>query len=434
MSAKQFIFFWLRRYKFYALALLCTTALVICTGLLAPSGHAQPQPARSADSFVDSIGVNTHLYYDDSVYYKNYSDIIKPKLQALGVRHIRDGAALNYNGYLDRIKELGTLGIHAHLNADPRTVTTDQALQVVKMIGSAVESIEGPNEYDTYQYADSNWVNTVHLYQKNLYQTFKGNSDTAQLLVLAPSFVYPDSFSQFKDLSAHVDFGNMHNYPAGQNPGVNGYGGIDYNVNLAQQLCGTDKQVASTETGYFNNSNSPGVSEAAAGKYIPRLFLESFNHGIPRTYSYELINAFNDPNNSEMNFGLLRNDGSEKPAYVALKNLISLLSEPGANFNPGTLDFTLNGNTTNLHNMLLQKSNGAFYLILWQELPSFDLQQKVDISVPQVQVTVNLNTAIGQATIYDPSTSTAPLSQSSNPSQLSLNVPDSPLVIQLSPA
>jgi len=217
---------WNRRYRPYALALLCTTALVICTGLLAPSGYTQPQPARSADSFVDSIGINTHLYYDDSVYYKNYSDIIKPELQALGVRHIRDSAVLNYNGYLDRIKELGSLGIHTHLNTDPRGTTTNQALEVVQILGSAVESIEGPNEYDTYQYADSNWVNTVHSYQQNLYQTFKGNSDTAQLPVLAPSFVYPDSFSQFKDLNGYVDFGKMHNYPAGQNPGVNGYGGI----------------------------------------------------------------------------------------------------------------------------------------------------------------------------------------------------------------
>jgi len=88
MFFKQFLRFWKRRYRPYALALLCTTALVICTGLLAPSGHAQPQPARSADSFVDSIGVNTHLYYDDSVYYKNYSDIIKPELQALDISTI----------------------------------------------------------------------------------------------------------------------------------------------------------------------------------------------------------------------------------------------------------------------------------------------------------------------------------------------------------
>jgi len=209
---------------------------------------------------------------------------------------------------------------------------------------------------------------------------------------------------------------------------------IDYNLNLAQQLCGTDKQVVSTETGYFNNRNSPGVSEAAAGKYIPRLFLESFNYDIPRTYSYELINAFNDPNNSAMNFGLLRNDGSEKPAYVALKNLIGLLSEPGANFTPGSLDYTLEGDTTNIHNTLLQKSDGTFYLILWQEVPSFDLQQQVDISVPEVQTTLNLSTTISEAATYDPSNSLNPTAQYTNPNQLALNVSDSPLVIRLSPA
>ncbi len=65
-----------------------TTALLIGTTLYAPEGQAQPELARSADDFVDSIGVNTHLFYDQSVYYQKYGEIIKPKLLELGVRHV----------------------------------------------------------------------------------------------------------------------------------------------------------------------------------------------------------------------------------------------------------------------------------------------------------------------------------------------------------
>jgi len=50
----------------YALT-FCTAALVIGSALLAPSGYAQPEPARRADDFIDTIGVNTHLFYDNSV-------------------------------------------------------------------------------------------------------------------------------------------------------------------------------------------------------------------------------------------------------------------------------------------------------------------------------------------------------------------------------
>jgi len=427
---------WRRPYRRYVLTLLCTTALVIWTSLLASVGHTQPEPARSANSFIDSIGVNTHLYYDDSVYYQNYNDIIKPKLQSLGVHHIRDGAGLIYNGYLDRLKDLGSLGIYANLIADPRSATPEQALEAVKIIGSAVEGVEGPNEYDSYQNADPNWVNTVRLYQQDLYQIFNGDSATNQLKVFAPTFADPSSYSKVGDLSAYIDFGNMHSYPVGQNPGLSGYGSLSYNTNLVQSVSGTSKQVVATETGYFNSAyNSPGVSEAAAGKYIPRLFLESFNYGIPRTYNYEFINEYNDPNNSELNFGLLRNDGSEKPAYGALKNLIGLLQDPGAYyFTPGALDYTLGGNTANVHHTLLQKSDSTFVLLLWQEVPCFDQQQRVDLYVPDVQVTLNLNSPIGQAATFEPLYSTNPTAQYTNPNQLALSVPDSPLVIALSPA
>jgi len=54
----------------------CTVSLVVGTALLAPSGYTQPEPARSADDFVDSIGVNTHLFYDDSVYYQKQGERI----------------------------------------------------------------------------------------------------------------------------------------------------------------------------------------------------------------------------------------------------------------------------------------------------------------------------------------------------------------------
>jgi len=46
--------------------------------------------ARSANDFVESIGVNTHLGYSDTAY-GNYRGLLKPSLLYLGVRHIRDG-------------------------------------------------------------------------------------------------------------------------------------------------------------------------------------------------------------------------------------------------------------------------------------------------------------------------------------------------------
>ncbi len=77
-----------------------------------------------------------------------------------------------------------------------------------------------------------------------------------------------------------------------------------------------------------------------------------------------------------MNFGLLRNDGSEKPAYKALKNLLNLLKDPGSSFTPGSLDYVLGGDTENVRHTLLQKADGKFYLILWQEVSGYNVDSK----------------------------------------------------------
>jgi len=194
----------------------------------------------------------------------------------------------------------------------------------------------------------------------------------------------------------------------------------------------------SYDNGYHNATNTTsgnlGVSEEVAGRYIPRLLLEQFNYGIPRTWGYELIDTYNNPNDLEANFGLLRNDGSEKPAYVALKNLLGLLKDPGSNFTAKTLDYALSGDTTNIHHTLLQKRDGKFYLILWQEVSSFDLQTKTGISVPSQPLTLTLNTIISQAAIYEPNNSITPIEKYTKPQQLALQVPDYPLVIELVPA
>ncbi|MGC8715248.1 MAG: PA14 domain-containing protein, partial [Leptodesmis sp.] len=55
------------------------------------SANSVLETAKPAASFIDSIGVNTHIRYYDTAY-GNYS-LIKQRLQELGVKHIRDGGS-----------------------------------------------------------------------------------------------------------------------------------------------------------------------------------------------------------------------------------------------------------------------------------------------------------------------------------------------------
>ena len=227
----------------------------------------------------------------------------------------------------------------------------------------------------------------------------------------------------------------MHNYPnIGQPPTID----LDtYFIPHINNMCGKSLTKWSTETGYHNDvSHDMGVSEQVAGKYIPRLLLESFNRNITRSYLYEFINE--SQGGDQGSYGLVRYDGSAKPAFTAIKNMISLLKEPGANFTPGSLNYTLSGNTSGVDSTLLQKSNKEFYLILWQEARSWNNDSKKEIPVGNRQIKINLETRINRAQVYVPKDSGSPILTHNAPSggrlqDLTVSVPDHPIVIKLVP-
>src|SRR5438445_2025300 len=113
----------MKRWRRLLLTLLLLTLLLVTTMPVDRTLAAASHPAQRADSLVDSIGVNTHLYFDDT----RYGNFLayEPLLVASGIRHIRDGNAspyVNQRGteYYPRLRDLAKKGIHATLINDPR--------------------------------------------------------------------------------------------------------------------------------------------------------------------------------------------------------------------------------------------------------------------------------------------------------------------------
>lgn len=412
------------------------------------------EKAKQADAFIDSIGINVHTGDNRSTSgYANFS-LVKEKLAALGVRHARDGAVLStdednrwrYGMYRELERDLG---VKFDLIVDPRYNTSLQSLdkqkiaKIAELAGPSLEAFEALNEYD--HSGDSDWVNRVRSYQRSLYESVKGNPSTANVPVIGPSVADARTSEKVGDLSGYMDYGNMHSYAGGRHPlySSNPYDSrpdLDtWYVHYAKMISGA-KPLMATEAGYHNalGANNPShkaTTERAAGRYTPRMFLEYFNRGIPRTYAYELMDS-SDPNREdpERNFGLLHEDGTEKPSFTALKNLIDLLKDPGSSFTPGSLEHSLSGDTENVHHTLLQKRDGKFYLVLWQEVSAYDISSGQDISVPSKRVNLNLGTAVSGATTYLPKYSASQVASYDAPSQLTLDVPDHPLVVELKPS
>jgi len=304
--------------------------------LLANPAHGEI-PTQPAERFVDSIGVCTHFSYFDTPYGSAY-ERIKQQLLASGIRHIRD----NYNG---KIIDLGKAGIRATILADDSKPVSEtvETIKKANAAGARIVAVEGPNEPDLF------WVKTKKSYknqghekgaagiisgvtefQKDLYAAIKADPETRDLTVIGPclgkTYGY-DVKSPFPNgsLTDVVGWGNFHPY-AGENPFSQpfSYVGLErYTAHGSHSGAIMDenpyafdiyappfspKPMAATEAGY--SAFIDGPSEASHAKNLPRMFCEFFRKGVQRTYSYELIDEWNKPDDRESNFGLIRFDQS----------------------------------------------------------------------------------------------------------------------------
>jgi hypothetical protein len=129
----------------------------------------------------------------------------------------------------------------------------------------------------------------------------------------------------------------------------------------------------------------------------------------------------------------MNDDGSPKIAGIVLHNLMAILSDPGANattFSPGALNFSLSGMPPASGSFLIEKSNGAFQLILWNETPIWDMPTGAQINFPSNKVTISLPSG-SSGSVYDPTKGPTSVSGFSNVSQLDVSLNDSPLIIEV---
>ena len=315
-----------------------TRTLLISLAALFPTALSQSLPARQADAFVDSVGVNVHLHYYDTAY-ADFEGKVLPSLRDLGVRHIRDGVCpVEDTTKPGRLRTLFTeLGVRATLTVDPRCESvTEASAHVQTVLGTGLlAALEGPNEYDLS--GDPAWADVLRAYQKDLYRTFKGVPATATVPVIGPSVTSEGAAETLGDVTRDADIVNLHSYygfrpPETQGWGEGGYGSLSWQLEATAQPLGAVEMtetgtagtgaagvyappVIVTETGYHNvyqNTDRLGLPEEVTAAYLPRLLLNHFDGGVTRTFIYELLDEWDEPKNSEANYGLVRFDGSEK--------------------------------------------------------------------------------------------------------------------------
>jgi hypothetical protein len=369
---------------------------------------------RAAAAFQNSVGVTTHIVYYDTAY-GDWPRIVNA-LGELGVKHIRDGVYANpapqWHDWNERYYAAVGLATSHGIKFDfgmgqPNfgAGTIGQLVAVVRdRLRGAVDALEEPNELDLFS-GVRNWPGPLAIYDRQLYRKVKADPSLRSLPVVGPSFAEADSPARLGNQQQWLDVGNIHPYTGGQSPGPFH---TESELTRARITAGR-KPVWATEAG-FNNAlhetdagAQPAVSETAAAVYDLRTLLEHFKSGVARTYLYELIDEKPDPGlaDSQQHYGLLRNDFSPKPAFTAIRNLLSLVGHgaPRAGLRPLRLNVT--GDAGQIRRLVLQKADGTYVIALWRLTSAWSVTHRRAIGVRPASVTVHLP-ARSSAGIADP--------------------------------
>jgi hypothetical protein len=435
----------------------------------------------ASDAFVDSVGIVSHLGYRDTPYAQNWgkedpSQDIRAIFADLGIRHVRDGIphptlqplvsykrprmAELYRDYGIRFMTVSDVRTNGILNASQIDAYADEyANGVISLDGETfkvrdlLEGIEGPNEYDQHNHPDTrdqNWVDNLKTYQAELYRQIKRNPLLSHLPVVMPSLVYTRYCSEdLGSLAETIDYGNLHvypNYPYFLIP----TGNFGWHFSNGQN-CFKDKPVYITETGYHTGGG--GISDRTIAKYMSRLLPEFFlRPQIRRTYIYSLIDTLPESDlwglirperNGQQVAGIDQFTLTPKPSYHAIKSLLDLLGEGkwvkaqkewvSPPVDPKPVEISFEGKQDSTHHLLLQKSTGDYFLLMWQEVEAFN-PTAMNFNPPVDEVRLSLPQEYKLQTLYkyDDSFKLKPIALTEH-NQITVQVPDSVVVLQFTP-
>ncbi len=273
------------------------------------------------------------------------------------------------------------------------TGTLDQLLEVVSgRLRHATEALEAPNEFDKYVGGRA-WAKRLASYSRELYRKAKAHRSLRGLPIIAPSLADAGSERALGDQHKWLDLGNVHPYTGGRSPDPS-----HLRTELADaSMVSGSKPVWATEAGFHNalrdrTGGQPPVSEHAAAVYLVRTFLEHFRSGIDRTYAYELIDEKPDRlgRDPEQHFGLLRNDYTRKPAFIALRNLMTLVGRGERQPGLRPLALKVSGRDGDVRRLVLQKADGSYLVALWRTASVWDTKRRRPVGVSTRAVSVRI--------------------------------------------
>lgn len=397
-------------------------ALVGACGVPLPA-LASVERAIPARRFVDAVGICTHPSWRRGLW--ESADWGSAFLDT-GVRHTRGKIGRGRPGQaaVADLQKLFAKGVKicvtvASEKGDFDLVETKANIEfLTNYVGAQnISGIESANEYNKPKGRPADWAAQLRNFQKWLHDTVRADPRLDGVPLVGPSIWgrLTNDYIELGDLGATIDKGCLHYYTGGRRPSKAGMpsgsneGGGDGEYTLANaireaRVLAPTKPLWITEYGYpVAGPDLPlragFITEESAAKYLIRGLLDAYGEGVEKIYIYSLLDDVQrDPPRYH---GLIDGVFRRRPAFSAVKNLMSLMLDKETAFTPGRLEYALN-NGTGAKRKLFQKSDGSYLLTMYQDVDSYDRRRKQDIAVAPVPVGLTLKKPAAKIEVFTP--------------------------------
>jgi hypothetical protein len=427
--------------------------LLVECGLAAPA--AGEATARGAGDFLDSIGTLSAI----SVRGETLAKTIECT-KYLGVRWLRAGIEGNVpmQEFIELHEKAGvrfSWGLGSGSSDLKKLIDTGREVAAA----GALLAFEGPNEPNNWgityegQFGGKNrsWMPVAKL-QRDLYLAVKNDP----LLKKYPVWSITEGGAETDNVglqflkipngaetlmpvgTQYADYANVHNYvyhPNSSRPQDNKTWNaadpsaackvdglyVEYGLTWAHHYTGYSQAEllvlprVTTETG---TTIGDEVSEELHGLNLLTMYLDQFKRGWRYTTVYLLRDRVDESGNQR--FAFYRPDYTPRKAAVYLHNLTTVLADKNPLEKPGKLSYSISPQPETVHDLLLQKSDGAFELLVWAELVK-----------GSTAVRVELGRRAPSLRIYDVISGTAAVQTLTNVSTVSLTLSNQPVVLEL---
>ncbi|MBR5484790.1 MAG: glycosyl hydrolase [Alistipes sp.] len=384
-------------------SLLSALFIMLC-GL---SFAQQKHQAQSAYDFLQSIGVNSAIYrrgesVERTIECVNY----------IGARWIRTDESMHTDEQVAAIKQLtDATGVKISTSLGSGGSDIEELIlgsQRMAQMGVLL-AIEGNNEPNNWGIRyngqeggrDKSWVAVARLH-RDLYQAVKSDdvlrrypvwattetgamTDNVGLQYLEVPNDATDVVAEFRG-ARFADIANCHNYfvhPAWAAPKNNqtwlsslptsvakgDHLQGNYGVTWLKKYKGySDEELqqlprVTTETGA---TISGQMTEEMQARMYLSCYLSQFTQGWSHTAMYILRDRSDEAGNQS--FGFYDKDYRPRKAALYLHNLTTLLDDDQPTKRLSSVAYTIENQSAEVHDLLLQKSDGSFALIIWGEL------------------------------------------------------------------